>query len=118
MSQPTPGGYLGSRSTTGVLSADNKYVAGSWVVTFPTQDLPPIDCVVYHIALTGPTGGFMVFVAENFYSAADRSDLNEYDPKQPMFVRRGESVSFHFKSAATPQPKVWLYLRQPGGNLE
>lgn len=118
MSQPSPGGYLGNRAATGVLSASNKYVAGSWVVTFRTQDMPPIDCVVYHIALTGPAGGFLVYVGENFYSAADRSDLNEYDPKQPMFVRRGEDVSFHFFSPDAPAPRVWLYLREPGGNLE
>ena len=120
MSQPTPGGYLGSVRAVGRLSAANRFVAGSWVVTFPTQGLPPIDYVVYHIAMRGgPTGGFLVYIDEAFYSAADRSDLNEYDPKQPMFVRRGQTVSFHYKSAtAALQPQVWMYLRQTGANLE
>jgi hypothetical protein len=118
VTEPTPGGYLGSRSAIGILSADNRYVAGSWVVTFPAQDLPPIAFVVYHIAMRGPRGGFLVYVGDDFYSTDSRSDLNEYDPKQPMFVRPGQGITFHFKSAAAPAPTVWLYLREPGGNLD
>lgn len=115
MSQPSPVGYLGSRQAIGVLSADNKNVAGGWVVTFKTQDLYPTDFEVYHIAIKGPAGNMLVFIDENFYSAAPRTDVNEYDPKQPMFVRRGEGITFHLSSTATPAPKVWIYCRQPQG---
>lgn len=115
MAQPSPAGYLGSRQATGVLSADNRNVAGAWLVTFKSQDLPPIDFEIYHIAIRGPYGNMLVYIAENFYSATSRTDVNEYDPKQPMFVRRGEDVTFHLSNDDSPAPTVWIYIRQPQG---
>lgn len=113
MTQPIATGYLGSRAGLGVLSATNRNVAGSWVVTFPPNELPPDDFEIYHIALRGPTGNLLVYIDDTFYSAASRTDVNEYDPKQAMFVRRGQTVSFHLSSAALPRPQVWIYMRQP-----
>lgn len=117
MTQPNAGGYLGSRQALGVLSADNRNVPGAWVVTFKTQDLYPIDVEIYHIAIRGPTGNMLVYIDDRFYSATSRTDRNEYDPKQPMFVRRGENITFHLSSTATPQPQVWIYARQTGIRL-
>lgn len=111
---PNETGYLGSRQALGLLSAENRNVAGCWVVTFKSQDLYPIDFEVYHMAVKGPPGNMLVYIDENFYSAASRSDVNEYDPKQPMFVRRGESITFHLSSNVPPQPKIWIYARMPG----
>lgn len=107
-------GYLGSRGASLVeLSADNKNVPGGWVATFRAQDLYADDFEVYHIAVKGPNGNFDVYVGDLFYSAAVRSDRNEYDPKNAMYVRRGQDISFHFSSAAAPQPEVVIYTRQP-----
>lgn len=114
---PNPTGQLGVRPATGILSADNRNVPGSWVVTFtPGEDLPAIDVEVWHIAVKGPPGNFDVYIDDAFYSTAVRSDRNEYDPKHPMYVRRGQTITFHFSSADTPAPQVWLYLRQPRGS--
>ncbi len=112
--QPADPGYLGSRQATGVLSPANLNVAGAWVVTFRPQDMPVEPYDVYHIALKGPRGNFQVYIDDAFYSAAVRSDLNEYDPKQTMHVRPGQTITFHFSSTTTPQPVVNLWLRQPG----
>lgn len=108
-------GYLGFRAALGALSAANRNVPGAWVVTFKPQDLYPGDVEIYHIALQGPFGTFDVYIDDQFYSTAVRSDRNEYDPKNAMYVRRGQEVSFHFSSTATPRPQVWIYARQPSG---
>jgi hypothetical protein len=108
-------GHLGNRSKTGVLSADNKYVTGSWLVLFTAEDLYPINVEIYHIALRGPRGGFLVYIDDTFYSLDSRSDFNEYDPKQVMYVRRGQTVSFHFRSALGAAPVVNIFARQPQG---
>lgn len=116
MTLPNSGGtgYLGQRGASTVkLDAANKYVAGSWVATFLSQDLYPEDFEVWHIALLGPAGGFRVYIDDTYYSSDDRSDQNEYDPKNAMYVRAGQAISFHFKSASTPQPIVNIFARQP-----
>lgn len=111
---PNGTGYLGFRApSTVALSANNKYVAGSWVATFKAQDLYPDDFEVYHISVRGPSGGLLVYIDDQFYSVTTRSDFNEYDPKNPMYVRRGQDISFHFRSTATPRPEVYIYNRQP-----
>lgn len=107
-------GYLGFRGpSTVALSANNKKLAGGWVATFLAQDLYPDDFEIFHIAVTGPSGGLRVYIDDQFYSATSRSDENEYDPKNAMFVRRGQQITFHFGSTANPQPQVYIYARQP-----
>lgn len=111
-------GYLGSRGPSLVeLSADNRNVAGGWVATFRAQDLYPDDFEIYHISVKGPNGSLDVYIDELFYSTTTRSDRNEYDPKNAMYVRRGQDVSFHFSSAALPRPDVVIYTRQPQQGL-
>lgn len=116
MTLPNSGGtgYLGNRgASTVVLDAANRYVSGSWVATFLPKDLYAEDFEIWHIALLGPYGGFRVYIDDTFYSADDRSDSNEYDPKHPIFVRRGQTITFHFKSAKAPTPTVNIFARQP-----
>lgn len=110
-------GYLGSRQAVGILSAANKNVPGGWLVTFTSQMLYPADFLIYHIALKGPNGNFDVYIDDTFYSTAVRADRNEYDPKQPIYMRRGQDLSFHFSSTAPagPTPQVWIYARTPTG---
>lgn len=107
-------GYLGPRGPSTVAKdPTNLFVAGSWVATFKPQDLYPAAFEIYHISLTGPAGGFRVYIDNIQYSSADRSDQNEYDPVHPMYVRPGQTISFHFRSAANPQPVITIFARQP-----
>lgn len=107
-------GYLGNRgASTVTLSAGNKNVTGSWVATFLPNDLWPESVEIYHIALKGPQGNFDVYIDDLFYSAGIRSDKNEYDPKNPMYLRPGQTVSFHFSNTATPAPTVNIFARRP-----
>lgn len=112
MSQPDESGYLGSRiAKTVVHSAQNLNTPGGWLSTW--DPLAPIEVEVFHIAMKGPAGSFDVYIDDSFYTTDTRSDRNEYDPSQPMPVRPGQIVSFHFSATAAPAPQVWLYLRQP-----
>ena len=116
MTTPNSGGtgYLGNRGASTVrLDPANRYVSGSWVATFLPEDLYPEDFEVWHIAVLGPRGGLQVYLDDLFYSTTDRSDQNEYDPKNPMYVRRGQTITFHFRSASDPAPIVNIFARQP-----
>jgi hypothetical protein len=107
-------GYLGDRgASTVALSAGNRYVAGGWVATFLGKDLWPEPVEIYHIALRGPGGGFLVYIDDKFYSNHGRSDINEYDPNNAMYLRPGQTVTFEFKSAAAPAPTVNIFARRP-----
>lgn len=107
-------GYLGNRgASTVALSASNRYLAGGWVATFLPRDLWPEPVEIYHVALRGPRGGFLVYIDDLFYSTHDRSDVNEYDPKNPMYLRQGQTVTFEFRSLSTPAPTVNMFARRP-----
>lgn len=107
-------GYLGNRgASTVVLSAANKNVPGGWVATFLPEDLYPEGVEVYHISLKGPAGNFDVYLDDVFYSTAVRSDRNEYDPRNPMYVRPGQTISFHFSATTGTAPVVNIFARQP-----
>lgn len=110
-------GYLGNRRAVGIAATairPNPYVAGGWLVPFPADEMPPTAYEVYHAAVRGPGGTFVVYVGGNFYSVAERGDINEYDPKHPIFVRPGEDIVFYWSIATGAAPQVWLYLREPG----
>lgn len=112
------GTYLGQRTGNGALSASNRYVAGCWTIEFRSDDMAyPGDFEIFHIALRGPGGSFLVYIDDSFYSASDRGDINEYDPKWPMFVRRGQSIYFYWNISSGSAPTVWLYAREPGLNI-
>lgn len=108
------GGYLGGRDAAGFLNPQNPVVPGAWSAQLGPADLYPADFVVYHIALVGPGGPFRVYIDNRFYSVSSRGDLNEYDPVHPMYVRRGESIWFHWSTATGTQPAVTVYARTPG----
>lgn len=105
---------LGNRSAYGVKSTDNPEFPGGWTCTFEPADLPTDQCEVYHIALKGPGGYFYVYIDNAFYSTSPRGDVNEYDPKQAMKIRPGQTIYFYWNNAiGTIQPQVWIYLRTP-----
>lgn len=107
-------GYLGNRgASTVALSAANRNVAGAWVATFLGKDLWPEAVEIYHIAMKGPRGSFQVFIDDTFYSADSRSDLNEYDPQNAMYLRPGQTITFEFSNTALPAPTVNIFARRP-----
>lgn len=106
--------YLGARPATGILDPNNPYVPGAYTVTFGPDDLYPDDFEIFHMALTGPGGRFLVYIDTQLYSASIRGDLNEYNPAFPMYVRRGQSIFFYWNLATGTAPRVWLYSRSPG----
>jgi len=111
-------GYLGVRQASGEIGPANRNVAGAYVVTFSPDNFGvPDDFEIFHIAIKGPGGNFEVWIDETFYSTTDRGDINEYDPKWAMPVRRGQSVTFHWSLATGTAPQVWMFLRRPGQEI-
>lgn len=116
--QDEANGNLGNRGASTVrLSAQNRNVAGGWVATFLPKDLWPDSVEIYHIAVKGPQGTFEVYIDDLFYSADDRSDKNEYDPQNAMYLRPGQTVTFEFSNTALPAPTVNIFARRPRGQL-
>jgi hypothetical protein len=111
-------GNLGSFAVEGVIPVPpgkNLYVAGGWLVTFTPDELPMGAPVfeIFHGALRGPGGLALVYIDDRLYDVIQNGLLNAYEPTQPMYVQRGQEISFHWSIATTPAPKVWLYARIP-----
>lgn len=106
---------LGNRMKNGTLDAENPLLTGGWTVVFHPQDTAlPADYIVYHIAILGPPGSsFRVYIDRVFYSNVARGDINEFDPSQPMYVRRGQSLFFYWNTAAGNRPQVSIFCREP-----
>lgn len=113
-------GFIGHRhGPPATISNDtrNPFGNGFWVTTFDpaTLAIPDARLVeVYHAVMTGPSGSeFQVYVDTRPWSTAQRGDLNEYDPNNPMPFYGGQSIYFYFNSSATPKPDIWISLRSP-----
>ena len=107
---------LGSRQQRARLNPNNPHRANGWTATFDPQVLSiPSDFIVYHMALrNGPPGSAMfVYVGDVFYSVAARGDINEWDPSQPMYVQRGQTLHFHWNLGTGSAPVVSIFCRQP-----
>ncbi len=93
---------------------DNLWVAGGWIVTFPAADFPNNPAFeVYHAAVRGPGGTFLVYQDTKFYDIGENGLINAYEPTQPMFVTKGTTIYFYWSTATGTAPQVWLYLREP-----
>lgn len=111
-------GDLGNRDAKGFADPANPVIAGGWTCRFDPKDLPADQFEVYHIALIGPGGKVYTYIDTAFYSVTPRGDVNEYDPKQAMKVRPGQTIFFYWNNAiamAAPYttPQIWIYLRTP-----
>lgn len=107
-------GNLGNRPAVGVLSNANKIVAGAWVVIFKPGDMPLDDYEVYHGAVRGPGGYFLVYIDDVLYGVGENGLINEYAPAGPaMYVRKGQTITLHWSIATGAAPLVWLFLREP-----
>jgi hypothetical protein len=103
----------GTAHAVGVLSVANKVLSGAWVVTFPPEVCPREDFEMYHGAVKGPGGYFLVYLDDKLHSNGANGLINTYEPTIPMFARRGSTITFHWSTTSTPAPEVWLYFRPP-----
>ena len=108
------GAYLGRRALTGAANPANPRGAGFYSVIFGPADLYPDDFEVFHAFLSGPGGNMLPYIDDTPYGAAARGDINEFDPRQAMPVRRGETLSFHWNVGVGPIPLIVLYSRALG----
>lgn len=107
-------GNLGHRSAVGTLSTQNRVASGAWLVTFSPQMLPAdSDFEVWHGAIRGPGGYFLVYIDDSLFGVGENGLINEYAPPTPMYVRKGQTITLHWSIATGDAPQAWLYLRQP-----
>ncbi len=105
---------LGMLPATGVLSAANQVTPGCWVVSYPTQILPSMgDFEVWHGAIRGPGGYFLVYLDDALFGVGENGSINEYAPPTAMYVRKGQSITLHWSISTGTAPRCWLYLREP-----
>lgn len=109
---------LGDRFAEGLIpspAANNLYVAGGWVVTFKPDNMPAAPSFeVWHGAVRGPGGTFLVYLdGVKFFDIGENGLINAYEPQQPMYVVKGQSIVFYWSIATGTAPKVWLYFREP-----
>lgn len=112
--------FLGHRKAPpATLSNDSKnpFGNGFWVVTFDpaTLGVPDARLVeMYHAVVKGPSGSeFFVYIDSRPWSSAQRGDLNEYDPNNPMPFFGGQTIYFYYNVNTTPAPEIWISLRNP-----
>lgn len=109
-------GYLGARTTLGVLSANNRITAGGWVVTFTPEVFQVNDAEfeIWHGSLRGPGGYALVYIENDLFGVAENGEINEYSPAGgAMFIRKGQTVTLHWSINSGSAPQVWFYLREP-----
>lgn len=105
---------LGVRYRTGALNPLNPIAAGNWSIEYRPQDLPAdSDFEIYHGAVRGPGGYFLVYLDNSLYGVGENGLINEYAPDIPMYVRKGQSIWLHWSTATGTRPEAWLYPREP-----
>lgn len=106
--------YLGARTQTGVQSPANRIMPGAWVVEFVSgKDFRSEDVEVWHAAFIGPGGYVRVYIDHDLFGVAENGKINEYTPSIPMYVKKGQRITLHWSTDATPAPVVTLWLRTP-----
>lgn len=104
------------RPGIGALTTNNRVTPGTnlWVVTFSPKDLSVSpDGEVWHGAVRGPGGYFLVYLDDALYGVGENGLINEYAPPTAMYFRDGQTISLHWSIGTGSAPQVWLYLRQP-----
>ncbi len=105
---------LGVIPAAGVASTKNKIVNNGWVITYPTQVLPrDVDFEMWHAAIRGPGGYFLVYIDDWLYGIGENGLINEYAPSIAMYVVKGQEISFHWSITTGTAPSAWIYLRKP-----
>lgn len=105
---------LGGRTKTGAANANNPVSAGGWTVEFNPRDFSiQVEFEIYHIGVTGPTGSsFEVWIDTMFYDSVQQGYRNGWDPAQPMILRPGQTLYFHFNTSTGSAPVISVFCRQ------
>lgn len=110
-------GFLGYRQqSTAVQTKNNKIdiTQALWVMTWAPADMPAQDFEVWHGAIRGPGGYFLVYIDDAMFGAAENGAINEYGPRgKPMYVRKAQTITMHFSIGSGKAPVGWLWLQQP-----
>jgi hypothetical protein len=108
-----PRALLGPRAQAGKADQQNLIAAGNYTVQFAPKDLNftvPL-AEVFHIAVNGPGGYFLVYINEDFWDTSSFGGVNSWDPSEPMLVRPGDIISFYWSVSTGGAPGVTLWLR-------
>lgn len=112
-------GFRTATTSKPASGSNNPFGQGLWVgqITPSVWGVVPAEFEVYHMTVRGPTlSSLEVWIDQSFYSTTPRGDLNEWDPKQPMFLRRGQTLYFYWNSAGNTanggSPMVNVYIRE------
>lgn len=110
MPEPTD---LGPRQSTGIPDPENVVASGNWTVTFAPSLLAVTvaQYEVYHIALNGPGGYFLVYRNGDFWDCSLLGSLNSWDPEQPLLLRQADTVYFYWSTSTGTAPVITLWLR-------
>jgi hypothetical protein len=112
---------LGDRPATGKLSTNNYFSPGTnlWVITY-TPDMIQVspDFEMYHAAIRGPGGYFLVYLDNKLYGIGENGLINEYSPKgDPMYVRDSQIITLNWSIGSGAAPLSWIYLQSPEETL-
>ena len=106
---------LGKIRRLGALSAPghNKVTSGAWIVAFDPAIMPREQFEVWHGAIRGPGGFFLVYLDEDLFGVGANGRINEYVPTIPMLVNPGQAITLHWSITATPAPECTFWFRRP-----
>ena len=112
---------LGFRRAVGIAGTavnQNRIVAGGWIITFRPEDLPGNPAFeMWHAAITGPGGYFLVYLDDYLYGVGGNGSINEYAPGgSAMYIMKGQTVTLHWSltpATGPGAPVAYIYLREP-----
>lgn len=112
---------LGSTlAVTGVPGgSDNPYGAGNWTVTFTPVELNSKvgQAELYQANVSGTDGigpvgsSFQLFRNKRLWNTVFQGWANNYDPVNPMYIRKDDTVFFYWNVSVAPAPVVVCWLR-------
>jgi hypothetical protein len=103
---------LGRREVTAVI--DTLGNGGNWTATLDPALLSiPEDFLIYRMFVKGPVGSTVIVALDNIEETGTPNGwLNEWDPNQPIYVRRGQTVTAKWNSNVTPAAFFRIWCRE------
>lgn len=109
---------LGQEYVKAIIPTGHQPNAGNWTATFTPDligiSLPRFEC--YRIVIKGGPAGstFDVIINNtNLYDSVSPGDTNSWDPKNPMKLSNGDTVSYEWNTGVgATGPTVWMYFQE------
>lgn len=97
----------------------NPYGAGNWTAAFDGQALNAKVALaeVYQITITGTDGigpvgsSFQLWRNKRLWNTVFQGWANNYDPFNPLYVRKDDNLFFYWNVSVAPAPVVVCWLR-------